>query len=147
MRSRQPALFVNVKMASSLIPEVYYARERECIPDALEEFKSLFNTSESKLDGNLGIRVFYFNVAMAKSRTCDHPHSDGYSEEWKCKLEMGEAVEAGTTVDITDYTVRKTTKEQHFMVVVQWDCGAVKSYTEDEFKYLRVFDLGPTGMY
>lgn len=132
---------------ASKIPKVCYKLKG----DPREEFKCLFGDPDSQLrDKNLGIRVFYFNEALKNCATCDHVHSEDYSEEWKAKLEGGEAAEAGTTVDISDYKVKMTTdgqveKQQHFMVVIQWDCGFVKSYTEAEFNYLRVFDLGPTG--
>jgi hypothetical protein len=143
---------VSTVMASSrsLIPKVNFQRDS----DPRQEFKELFNrdsTSKGNVkDKNLGTRVFYFNEeAMENCKTLDHPHpSEDGEDKLKTRredLKTGRAVEAGTIVDITDYTVAST-EEQYFIIVVQWDCGCVKCYMEAEFDCLRVFDLGPTGI-
>ena len=63
-------------------------------------------------------------------------------------------VEAGTVIDIVHYQVKHNkygkingSVEVTFGVVIKWDCGFVKVYWESDLGYVRVFDLGPTGMF
>ncbi len=55
-------------------------------------------------------------------------------------------LEAGTIVGVLP-PQRKGSTGMKWMVVILWDCGYKKVYQKDNFKKLRVFDLGPAGKF
>lgn len=115
-------------------PDIFYENAGKL---SSKEINQLFPTLEEKCRG---IRVFYFNQSSPLGT--DHPQD--HNSEWKDKLDEGDCLEAGTTVALSRYSKNGAEKE-HYLVIVQWDCGFHKSYTEPELKNIRVFDLGPTG--
>ncbi len=74
---------------------------------------------------------------------CDHLHQREEQEGWQSKL-GGKSLEAGTVIDLTEYRSRGDLLQP--LVVIQWDCGFQKAYTDLEMNCLRVFDLGPAGV-
>lgn len=86
-----------------------------------------------------GIRVFYF---CDKDRHCDH--AKYHDEKWLSKLNGEKCLEAGTVIALSDF-VCGAEQERHFLVVIQWDCGFKRAYSEEEFQFIRVLDLGPAG--
>ncbi len=109
-------------------PLVLYHNHREWSADDLAKLR----------EKSHGIRVFYFNPS---NKHCDHPHQWEEQEEWQSKPR--ESLEAGTVIDLNEYQSRGVLQP---LVVIQWDCGFQKVYTELEMNCLRVFDLGPTGV-
>ena len=115
-------------------------------------------------------RVLVFTYRLSKSVsgttgacTCDHQHND----TWRIDVEKSEhgdgLIEAGTVVN---WGIEYASGAQKFhgdvdglvgetdadtvvddLLLVQWDCGYRKVYSKiKEWKKLRVFDMGPTGM-
>ena len=120
-----------------------------------------------------GVRVFYFDVQGDKITTTDHDHE--HNQSWRDELSRpgdtrnlvknGESksleavpigkqksrppnpcLEAGTIVGVLP-PQRKGSTGMKWMVVILWDCGYKKVYQKDNFKKLRVFDLGPAGKF
>ena len=61
-------------------------------------------------------------------------------------------VEAGTVVELVQYELLHKAydgcsdlPEVRFCVVIKWDCGYERVYTQSDLASIRVFDLGPTG--
>ena len=135
-------LVLKKKMTSS--------QPKECVPTVLygkrdTTYKTLYEGNKQRLEeGCLGIRVFYFN------ETNDHcDHFADHRKEWLRVSPPNErSVEAGTVVALTDYNISiNGSEKKHYLVVIRWDCGLLRAYTEEDLKsnVIRVFDLGPTG--
>lgn len=87
-----------------------------------------------------GVRIFYFNEG---DQHRDHSHQ---RREWNSQPDDDQSLprlEAGTVIALLEYSSRGELKP---VVVVRWDCGREKAYTELEWSCLRVFDLGPAGV-
>lgn len=93
-----------------------------------------------------GIRVFYYRE---EGGNCDH--SEDHQGEWAEKMRDSSNLEAGTVISVGQYSVSSVTgpAEKFHTVVIQWDCGVKRAYTKEQLEksYIRVFDLGPAGMY
>ena len=80
-----------------------------------------------------GVRVVYFNPTLKSD------HSDKHNTAWDAAINE-DCLEAGTITKVdTDH------KEHTATATVCWDCGVVKTYTPDQWLYLRVYNLGPAG--
>ena len=103
-------------------------------------------------------------ISGAAACTCDHEHDD----TWGVNVERNEHgdgfIEAGTVINWGIKYVSGVQKfhgdggglvgESHadtivdYLLQVQWDCGSQKVYSMiEQWKQLRVFDMGPTGTF
>ena len=98
----------------------------------------------------------------SSTRVCTCDHIEQHNGAWRDKESvLGDGIiEAGTVVNwglqyangaqkFHSDNLESDSKVVNHLLQIQWDCGYRKVYSkrDEEWKLLRVFDMGPTGIY